>query len=279
MTVPTHETNKQLYRDFIACTLGDDLDRLDRYVAPDYRSHAHPGVPPGPEGERQVLAGFSGAFPDFNYQIDHLLADDGHVACVATVSGIHDGEFMGVAPTGKRFEAQVADIMRVEDGKLAEHWSVFDSASMLRQLGLGEGDADIAEQHKELYHGFLERLMSPDLAGLEDYLTPTYFSHSHEAPPGPDGERELVQEFRDPFPDFHYTVKTMVADGTTVASLATVTGTHRGEFLGHAGTGKTFEVLTLDFTHVEDGKFAEHRGVYEEPLMYEQIGIAPPEAV
>lgn len=267
------DANKQLYRDFIACTLGDELDKLDEYLTSDYRSRAHEGAPPGPEGERQILAAFRAAFPDFHYEINQLLADNGHVGCVATVSGTHTGDFMGAPASGKRFEASVADMMRVEDGKLAEHWSVFESASMMRQLGLASGDGEAGERHKELYRAFLSRLMSPDLAGLERYLSPTYFSHSHDAPPGADGERQIVKEFREPFPDFHYAVKALVADGDTVASLGLVTGTHLGEFEGHPGTGKRFEVLALDFTRVEDGKLAEHRGVYEEPLMLEQLGV------
>ena len=169
-----YENNKQLYRDFIACTLGEDLGKLDEYLAADYRSHAHEGLPPGPEAERQQLLAFRGAFPDFNLEIEHLLADDSYVARVAKVSGTQDGEFIGAPPSGKRFEARVADIMRVEDGRLSEHWTVFDSSAMMAQLGLSAGRDAAADNAgpdlTELYRGYLASLMSPELDGLEKYL-------------------------------------------------------------------------------------------------------------
>jgi len=58
------------------------------------------------------------------------------VAVRGTCSSTHEGELMGIAPTGKRFAAQQSHWFRVVDGRLAEHWAVRDDLGMLRQLGI-----------------------------------------------------------------------------------------------------------------------------------------------
>jgi predicted ester cyclase len=51
-------------------------------------------------------------------------------------SGTHDGEFMGHPPTGRRFSVEQMHWLRVEGGKVAEHWAVRDDMGHARQLGL-----------------------------------------------------------------------------------------------------------------------------------------------
>ena len=54
---------------------------------------------------------------------------------VSPFSGTHQGEFMGLPPTGKRIEVDAIDIVRIRNGQLAEHWGVFDAMLMMQQLG------------------------------------------------------------------------------------------------------------------------------------------------
>ena len=58
------------------------------------------------------------------------------MAVRGTMVGTHEGELMGIAPTGKRVAAQQTHWFRAVDGKLAEHWAVRDDLGMLRQLGV-----------------------------------------------------------------------------------------------------------------------------------------------
>jgi predicted ester cyclase len=51
------------------------------------------------------------------------------------MSGTHQGEFMGMPPTGKRFEVEGFDMVRVRDGQFTEHWGLFDTMTMMQQLG------------------------------------------------------------------------------------------------------------------------------------------------
>ena len=52
----------------------------------------------------------------------------------AGVSGTHAGHGLGIEPTGRRFEAEQMHVIRVADGRIAEHWGVRDDAGMMRQL-------------------------------------------------------------------------------------------------------------------------------------------------
>ena len=75
------------------------------------------------------------AFPDFKATIDDMLADGDRVATRMTWTGTHQGEFMGIPPTGKRISIQVIDFVRFADGRFAEHWGLMDNMGMMQQLG------------------------------------------------------------------------------------------------------------------------------------------------
>lgn len=51
-------------------------------------------------------------------------------------SGTHQGEFLGIVPTGRRIKVQVIEMARVADGKIGEHWAEMDMLGMLKQLAL-----------------------------------------------------------------------------------------------------------------------------------------------
>lgn len=114
-------------------------DLADQAVTPDFVDHeAPPGTPVGPEGANAVLRWLRGAFDDLSYEIEDVFGDDDRVAARITTRGTHTGEFMGKAPTGKRFEIDSIHIFRIENGKVAEHWAKRDDVAMAEQLGLFE---------------------------------------------------------------------------------------------------------------------------------------------
>lgn len=98
-----------------------------------------PGVAPdaaGPELVKQIARFFRSAFPDLNIAVEDLIAEGDRVAARVTIMGTHQGELMGIPPTGKRVEVSSIDIIRFEDGKAAEHWGETDIMSMMQQLGV-----------------------------------------------------------------------------------------------------------------------------------------------
>lgn len=75
------------------------------------------------------------AFPDLTAEVDITLEDGGLAAGRAVIKGTHEGELMGVPASGKSVEIESMDIIRVEDGKVAEHWGVTDTMALMRQVG------------------------------------------------------------------------------------------------------------------------------------------------
>jgi len=64
-----------------------------------------------------------------------VLVDGDLLCCRATMSGTQHGEFMGMPPSGKRFEVTGFDLLRVCDGQVTDHWGVMDAMKMMQQLG------------------------------------------------------------------------------------------------------------------------------------------------
>ena len=75
------------------------------------------------------------AFPDFSPEIHWQTVQDGIVTTFKTYHGTHRGEFLGIAPTGRRIHFETVDAMRVRDGKITDHWGVANLYSVLQQLG------------------------------------------------------------------------------------------------------------------------------------------------
>ena len=107
------------------------------FFAPHYRRHLGPASPPltGPEQAARI-ASFREAFPDVRSTIDDLIAEGDRVAFRMTMRGTHRGYFRGVAPTGVAVAIGVVDVVRVEDGRFAEHWGGPDLLDALGQLGV-----------------------------------------------------------------------------------------------------------------------------------------------
>ena len=78
---------------------------------------------------------YRAAFPDLQLSVDDLFAEGDRVVARWTSRGTHQGEMMGISPSGKHVQISEIDIFRVSAGKLAEHWGVFDQLGMLQQIG------------------------------------------------------------------------------------------------------------------------------------------------
>lgn len=116
-----------------------NVDVIDELLADDFLEHEAlpPGIPQGKDAPRVYTTMFRGAFPDFNMAVQEMLQDGDKVITRVRVSGTHQGEFMGIPPTGKKFEVTAVDIVEFRDGKGIGHWGVMDMAAMMEQLGVG----------------------------------------------------------------------------------------------------------------------------------------------
>jgi steroid delta-isomerase-like uncharacterized protein len=113
-----------------------NLKLIDELVAAEFVEHEElPGMKPGREGLKEFCTMFRSAFPDLQFQVNDLVAKGDKVWAYITIRGTHKGHFMDMAPTGKTIEVKGFDIIRLVNGKAAEHWGLTDSMTMMMQLG------------------------------------------------------------------------------------------------------------------------------------------------
>jgi steroid delta-isomerase-like uncharacterized protein len=101
-----------------------NLDATREVYAPDYIAHGVLGASEdirGVEGARKFAASIRKSFPDLELTIEDEIAEGDKVVTRLTMRGTHQGEFMGVAPTGKSVEVSANAITRVEGGKIVEY--------------------------------------------------------------------------------------------------------------------------------------------------------------
>jgi steroid delta-isomerase-like uncharacterized protein len=113
---------------------GGDGSELEDICSSDFVHHG-PGMPPDLAGFKLMGPMFRNAFPDMEMVLDDLIAEGDRVVDRITVRGTHTGEFMGIPPSGKRFEMEEIHIARIVDGKIVERWAQFDMFGLLQQLG------------------------------------------------------------------------------------------------------------------------------------------------
>lgn len=126
---------KRFYEEVI---VGGNLGLIDELATDDFLDHeeALPGQPPGKEGVRFFVDAIRTAFPDIKVKTLNPYLSDGNLeACHVVLTGTHQGEMAGVAPSGNSVEFGGTDIIRVEDGKVAEHWGTTDNLRLMQQIG------------------------------------------------------------------------------------------------------------------------------------------------
>jgi steroid delta-isomerase-like uncharacterized protein len=118
-----------------------NIDILGELVTPDTLNHEayDPEWRRGAEGYKKTFEWLLAAFPDFRFDIEDIVAEGDKVAARVTMSGTHEGEFVGIPATSRSFSVQQIHWFRLADGKIAERWAVRDDMGMLRQLGVLSG--------------------------------------------------------------------------------------------------------------------------------------------
>jgi steroid delta-isomerase-like uncharacterized protein len=146
-SVPAEESKAVARRWFEDLFNAGNLEVADEIIAADHVNHdpTLPDIPPGPEGQKQVVNLYVGAFTNAHISIEDQLAEGDRVATRWTGSGTHQGEFMGVAPTGNQVTVTGITINRVSGGKIAESWTNYDALGMMQQIGAvpepGQGES------------------------------------------------------------------------------------------------------------------------------------------
>lgn len=131
------EENKALFRRYITELVNHgNMDVADELVAAGYIEHeaGPPGSPSGPEGVKHFFGMLRDAFPDAQITVEDQLAEGDKVVSHVVCRGTHNGEFMGIPPTGRSVVYEAIDIVRISGGQIVEHWGVTDNLGLLQQL-------------------------------------------------------------------------------------------------------------------------------------------------
>lgn len=129
------EQNKKIVSHYYEVINSGNLADLDQLVAPGYIHHT-PNLPAGLGPFKYLLTLYRQGFPDVHNQVEALIAEGDTVVAHTTTRGSHTGPFLGHPATGKSFIATGIDIFRLAEGKVVERLGVFDTITMLQQLGL-----------------------------------------------------------------------------------------------------------------------------------------------
>jgi steroid delta-isomerase-like uncharacterized protein len=125
------------------------------------------------------------------------------------------------------------------------------------------------EENKAIVRNFIEAYNNRSLDFL-DFVSPDYIDHEKNI-----GKEDLNQLFTlglTAFPDWHETIEDIIAEGDKVWVRLTYTGTHKGEFMGLAPTGKAITSKAVDIYRIVNGKLAEYWNVTDNASIFKQIG-------
>ena len=119
-------TNKALVKSFVEEVFNNhDIKAAEKYLARE-----NPLI--GSEGFKQSLSAQFNAFLDIQTKIEHIVAENDLVVVFLSFTGTHKGEFRGMPPTNKKVSIRSADLYRIENKKIVEHWDVVDQLDLLQ---------------------------------------------------------------------------------------------------------------------------------------------------
>ena len=116
-----------------------NLDLADALIAPNFKNHAAPpDMQDGPEGIKRLVNLLYAIFPDDRHDIEDIFASGDRVAVRCLHHGTHQGVYFGLPASGKHVSQEEMHIIRMEGGRLAEHWGVRDDLGFRQQMASSE---------------------------------------------------------------------------------------------------------------------------------------------
>ncbi len=134
------------------------------------------------------------------------------------------------------------------------------------------------EDNKQFMRQFVEEAINKkNLDAIDELVAEDFVEHVPFPGQGPgrEGLRQVLATFLSAFPDIRWTLEEQIAEGEKVVSRFTMTGTHRGDFLGIPPTGKSVNIWGVVIDVVRDGKFAESRIIIDTLGLMQQLGMIP----
>ena len=178
------EKNKALVRRFLEAHANGDLGALEEMLAPDFVNHnLLPGQAPGLEGYLRSFTEYHAAFSGTHYDIEKQVAEGDEVMTIFTASSTHDrGEWQGLVPAGKEFNALLILVHRIVEGKIAEEWSQGSGLAELTQRRLEQEmrEREHLEQELRVARRIQQASLPMEVPTLEGWQITPYYQPARE---------------------------------------------------------------------------------------------------
>jgi predicted ester cyclase len=284
---------------------GGNYDLAHEIIAPVMTVHGAGGqsVGMGPEGLIDLIKTWRTAFPDGKMTVDDIIVEGDLVGIRNTWHGTQTESFYGIPPSGKEVHVTSVGLDRVKDGQVVEGWGELDMVGMMQQLGAmpvagpgafasgkdtqwgpeataAGGDAGASpDEYRALAVRYVEALGEPDEAALDELVDPGAFV-DHNPVWGTEDWAGVVagaKAVRAAFPDLEVKVDkaNTVVEGNQAVVHTLFTGTHTGQFLGVAPTGKSVTWSHTDFLRFAGKKVVERWVLADTLTLFQQIGLLP----
>jgi predicted ester cyclase len=283
---------------------GGNYDLAHEIIAPVMTVHGAGGqsVGMGPEGLIDLIKTWRTAFPDGRMTVDDIIVEGDLVGIRNTWHGTQTESFYGIPASGKEVHVTSVGLDRVTDGQVVEGWGELDMVGMMQQLGAmptaGPGavatgkspewgpsattdgaGAGAADDLRAKAVQFVEALGEPDEAALADLVDEAAFV-DHNPVWGTEDWAGVVagaHALRAAFPDLEVSLDrdNIVVEGNQVVAHSLLTGTHTGDFLGTAPTGKPVKWSHTDFLRFAGGKVVERWVSADTLTLFQQTGLVP----
>jgi predicted SnoaL-like aldol condensation-catalyzing enzyme len=146
-------------------------------------------------------------------------------------------------------------------------------AALIFALGGTAMAEDLAGANKQVLGAFAESVfVKKDLSAVDHFMRADYIQHNPLVKQGAGGFKEFFSTWFASVPDWHYTLKKIVAEGDEVWVYGTYAGTLRKEWLGIPASGQKYAFDAVDIFRVQDGKLAEHWDVMDIYGLFKQLG-------
>ncbi|MGW4118766.1 ester cyclase [Nocardia sp. NPDC004711] len=127
--------NRSLYLSYLGYCNEHDFDGMASFYTSTIKVD---DVPMDPAAVTAQFSPLVSGFPDWHWEMRHLVVDGDYIAVHFTVTGTHRGTFQGIEATGRRVTISEFTLYHLEDGKFAEVWDYTDIDALMRQIGQDE---------------------------------------------------------------------------------------------------------------------------------------------
>lgn len=280
-----------------------EFERVSQWFAPDAELALVPtgDTYRGREGYLQLARAWAAAIPDLRVEVQRVTAGPDSATVEYLLSGTHTGALLSrggfVPPTWSRVELRFCDVLHLREDRVARLDSYFDSATMLRQMGLlpnsplhaaerraalelyaTEVDTSVEQRNKAIVHRFLEEVINQHNPAAAVAVC----AHNLAWHGGALGKADDLAAFQSrmaaiftAFPDLSVEVHDVIAEQDRVAVRLTMHGTQLGEFQGIAPTGKRVASSAINTFRIADSRIVEEWWQHDALEVMRQIDAMP----